>query len=207
MQRQTPGSYSLAASVTFFVVALLYLQFFGSREMLAFTRTGIIEGELWRLFSGHIIHVSWQHLALNLAGLVFCQFLFRMPLRHLLGLAFSAALVISAGLLLLTSYHYYLGLSGILHAWLVAGAIFTLSDSQDKRMRVISWLVLLLLLCKIGFEQLHVPKLVVESITEQFIGSPIVSEAHWLGLVAGVVYALLLTIARISPILGRAGTR
>jgi len=206
MQRQIRSNYPLTTSWILPVAALLCVQYFGSREILEFTRTGIFEGEIWRMLSGHTIHVSWQHLGVNLAGLVFCQFLFSLPARHLLGLAFTAALVISSGLLLLTSYQYYLGLSGILHAWLIAGAIFALSSSRENTMRMISWAVIVLLLCKIGFEQFQTHTAGGASTMEQFIDAPIVTEAHWLGLVAGATYAVLLTLTGVSPILRRSST-
>jgi len=178
--------------------------------MLEFTAAGISDGELWRVFSGHLIHVSWQHLWVNLAGLVFCQFLFSLPLRHLLGLSIWTSIVVSTGLLVLTNYQYYLGLSGILHAWLTAGAILTLYGASENRTRIISRAVLLLLLCKVGFELLQDPTTELASSMEQFIDSPIVTEAHWLGLVAGSVYAtiyiVMLKITRISPIFGRTRT-
>ena len=38
-------------------------------EALSYQRDRITSGALWRLLSGHWVHLGWAHLLLNLAGL------------------------------------------------------------------------------------------------------------------------------------------
>ena len=40
-----------------------------AREVLAYTREGVAAGELWRLLTGHLVHLGWTHMWLNLAGI------------------------------------------------------------------------------------------------------------------------------------------
>ena len=40
------------------------------RELLRFDRGGIAAGELWRLLTGHFVHLGVSHTLLNLAGLL-----------------------------------------------------------------------------------------------------------------------------------------
>src|SRR3569623_2737413 len=36
---------------------------------LRYERAAILDGEMWRLVSGHLVHLGWSRLVLNLAGL------------------------------------------------------------------------------------------------------------------------------------------
>ena len=38
------------------------------QNLLEYQRRAIGEGELWRLFSGHLVHLGWEHLLMNLVG-------------------------------------------------------------------------------------------------------------------------------------------
>ena len=40
-----------------------------AQSALRFERQSIVAGDLWRLLSGHLVHLGWTHLLLNLAGL------------------------------------------------------------------------------------------------------------------------------------------
>src|SRR5262245_13977247 len=39
------------------------------RMELRYERAAVFRGELWRLVTGHIVHLGWSHTLLNLAGL------------------------------------------------------------------------------------------------------------------------------------------
>ena len=54
---------------------LLQLGGDATREALAYERTALGSGELWRLVSGHFVHLGWSHMALNLAGLALVAWL------------------------------------------------------------------------------------------------------------------------------------
>lgn len=38
--------------------------------LFRFEREAILHGQVWRLFSGHLAHLGWSHLWLNIGGLV-----------------------------------------------------------------------------------------------------------------------------------------
>ena len=61
---------SLAAAGAIGMIAV-FLQLAGAegREALAWDRSALADGELWRLVTGHFAHLGWSHLGLNLAGL------------------------------------------------------------------------------------------------------------------------------------------
>jgi rhomboid family GlyGly-CTERM serine protease len=111
------------------IAALLVLLWLGGGpvvEALRFERTAIAAGELWRLVSGNLVHASGQHLILNLAGLGLMALLFPGEYSRgewsLIGL--TSAMSIAAGLWWGSpEVGWYVGLSGVLHGLIAAGAI------------------------------------------------------------------------------------
>ena len=57
------------------VAALLALTDDWGRELLRYDRFAIASGELWRLVSGHFVHLAWSHFALNAAALILVSYL------------------------------------------------------------------------------------------------------------------------------------
>ena len=92
---------------------------------LWYDRGSIIDGDIWRLLTGHIVHHSWSHLVLNLMAFVVLGAVTETSLnttkfaRLLLVLGFGC----SAGLMLFVpSLDYYAGISAInygLLCWLL----------------------------------------------------------------------------------------
>lgn len=96
---------------------------------LRYEPAAIRAGEVWRLLSGHLVHLGWIHLALNLAALGVLA-LALPATRGLAALAAASAalmLATSAGLLLGSpEVVWYVGFSGVLHGLVVlaAGALW-----------------------------------------------------------------------------------
>ena len=57
------------------IAVLLALTGDWGRELFRYDRLAISSGELWRLISGHFVHLGWSHFALNTVGLVLISFL------------------------------------------------------------------------------------------------------------------------------------
>jgi len=93
---------------------------------LRYERSTIAAGELWRLVSGNLVHASGQHLLVNLAGLALVSLLFPgdYSRREWSLIALASALAVAAGLWWGSpEVEWYVGLSGVLHGVLAAGAI------------------------------------------------------------------------------------
>lgn len=91
-------------------------------EVLRYDRHAVLQGELWRLWTGHLIHLGWVHWALNACGLVLCCALADAPPkpRTLLCQALVLGLGISVlFLLFLPHLAHYVGLSGVLYGLFV----------------------------------------------------------------------------------------
>jgi rhomboid family GlyGly-CTERM serine protease len=138
------------------IASVLVLLWVGGRpisEGLRYERTAIAAGELWRLVSGNLVHASGQHLLLNLAGLGLAALL--LPGEYsrrewsLIGL--SSALAIAAGLWWGSpEVGWYVGLSGVLHGILAAGAFAW----WQSRLRWMAIVLTAILVAKLAGEQL-----------------------------------------------------
>ena len=149
------------------------------RALLRFDRAAIGDGEVWRLVSGHFVHLGTPHLLLNAAGLVLVWYLFGRDMRVtgwltvlVLGIA-----AISGGLWVLDPrLGWYVGLSGVLHGMLAAGIAASVSTSRTDAL-----LLAILLAAKLAYEQIAGPL----PGSENSAGGPVVVDAHLYGALAG----------------------
>ncbi len=152
---------------------------------LRYDHTAVMQGELWRLLTAHLVHLSWSHALMNTAGLALIAVLFmrELPLRAWLLGGVLGALGVSLCLLWLNpQIAWYVGLSGVLHAWLVMGAIADIRSSGR-----LGWVVISVVIAKLVWEQWIGP-LPGSSFTA---GGPVIVDAHLYGTVAGMVGGLI----------------
>jgi rhomboid family GlyGly-CTERM serine protease len=97
------------------------------RLALRYERLSILEaGQYWRLLTGHLVHGSVTHLSLNLAGLVLIGALFprHFSVVNWVVIVVASLVAIDAGFVWNEpQLHWYVGLSGVLHGCLAAGAV------------------------------------------------------------------------------------
>jgi len=89
---------------------------------LRYDREAIEAGQLWRLWTCHLVHLNLWHALLNLTGLTLCGYFFSDLLTRRilwLWLGVSSTGVGAAFYLIDTHLGWYVGLSGILHGLLV----------------------------------------------------------------------------------------
>ena len=152
---------------------------------LRFQREGIGAGELWRLITAHFVHLGWSHLWLNLAGLALAWVLVGVAYnwRGWLATLLVTALGTSAGLWFFSpALSWYVGLSGVLHGLLIAGALALIGKYKDAP------LLLGLVAVKLAWEQWMGPM----PGSEAAAGGPVVVSAHLYGAVSGAAAWLLL---------------
>ena len=155
-------------------------------ELLRFDRGGIARGELWRLVSGHVVHLGWSHFALNAAGLVLVWYLVGTAYSAVRWLLIASVAVATIGVcfwFLNPDLEWYVGLSGLLHALLVAGIFARLHDDMNAETVVLAVLVA----AKLAWEQIYGP-LPGSEVTS---GGPVIVDAHLYGAVGGILGALL----------------
>ena len=116
--------FPIPLAVLIVLVALLPA---GSGAALRYEHSLILEGQLWRLLTAHVLHLGWEHLLINLTALAAIWAMFqRFVTARIWWLAtLACALGVSVGLLLFDAYiSWYVGLSGVLHGLFVTGALF-----------------------------------------------------------------------------------
>lgn len=165
---------------------------------LRYDRSGILNGEIWRLLSAHLVHLNLPHLFLNLLGLaLICELLWgELPLRHGIGLLAFSGVAISAALWWLhPELVWYAGLSGVLHG-LWAGCAFYGLQHSSPQSRLSYLVAAFLLVAKLLMEFHYGPS----AYTAQLIGGSVVTASHLYGALAGAVYMLALGCVRICPL-------
>ena len=161
------------------------IELFGDagRSFLRFDRAAISLAELWRLVSGHFVHLGPNHFFLNACGLILVWLFVGMHFtlwQWLIVIVVSIA-GIDAGLWFFDAQlTWYVGMSGFLHGMLAAGIVKGFQAVPREAM-VIGVAVLM----KIMFEQLIGPL----PGSEQSAGGDVVVNAHLYGVLAGVAAA------------------
>lgn len=165
-----------------FLLIVLWMLGDDTRQVLRYDRTGLATGEFWRLLSGHFVHGDLRHLVLNLAGVGLVALLFQTEYRprdwFLINL--GAILAIDAGLWWLSpEVDWYVGLSGVLHGALAAGAF----AAWFRQSRTFAAALTLVLLCKLGWEQFN-------GTTGLAGDMPVIVDAHLYGFIGGGLTAI-----------------
>ena len=157
------------------------LQAFEWVESWRFNRSLVEHGSVWLLFSSHIVHLNWSHWLLNMAGLSIVAFFFsaHATVKQWLLVLLVSSIVISAGIWWgMPEIHYYVGLSGVLHGLFLYGAL------REIRFYPTSGYVLLtVLIAKLAWEFFNgaLPG------SEEMAGGRVLTEAHLLGAIGGVL--------------------
>ena len=171
---------------------LLMIQSGGATAQLAlrYDRDALAAGQWWRLLTGHLIHLGFEHAVLDVAGLALMWALFARDYsaRGWLLIIGLSILGVDAGLWLLSSTtQWYVGSSGVLHGVLAAG-----TWAHLRRREADGWVLALLLVGKLVYEQ----TLGALPLTS---GGAVIVDAHLYGAAAGAVAALLLR-GRAKPV-------
>jgi rhomboid family GlyGly-CTERM serine protease len=172
------------------VAALVSPVLFGEsgRRWLQYERAGVLDGEYWRLISGHFVHGTTQHFLLNLAGLGFVALLFARDYSvraWLLVLVFSIV-VIDLGFVFYEPHlGWYVGFSGVLHGALAAGAVAWWRSESSLLALALS----LILVGKLAWEQWQGALPLSGDL-------PVVVDAHLYGAIGGALAASILWVFR-----------
>ena len=153
--------------------------------MLEFDRQRILSGEIWRIWTGHLVHTNNSHFAQNIVASIIIYFTFftAIKLSELLLYSFVFAALISVTLLCIyPSLGWYNGLSGLLHALAVYFSM-RLARNKDN----IFWVGLGIVWVKVLIESIR-----AYSGYESLIGDmKVITEAHLIGAFFGTATAII----------------
>jgi len=158
------------------------------RAWLRWDRSGIEEGEIWRLVTGHLVHLTWPHFLLNTVGLILVWLLVGHRLSTLRWI--QTVVVSMAGMGLAFWYlepqlQWYVGLSGVLHGLLMAGLIMGIPSSTRESLIIGTFVV-----AKLAYEQLAGPL----PGSEASSGGPVLVNAHLYGTISAALMAVFYQI-------------
>ncbi|UCC14970.1 MAG: rhombosortase [Gammaproteobacteria bacterium] len=160
------------------------------RQCLQYDREAIQVGELWRLLTGHVVHLGWRHAILNLTALFLLAAAFHGVFdRHGWILVTLGSLVaVDIGLWALApQVAWYVGLSGVLHGLVSAAAVGLLAQR-----RVLGAIALGVVSLKIVRELWSG----ASPAAEAWLGGDVVVTAHLWGAVGGILVAVSLIRTR-----------
>lgn len=153
--------------------------------LLRFDRTGILDGEVWRLLTGNLVHLGWNHLLLNVTGLMLIWWLVGSALspKQWLIVFTATCLGVTSGLLLWNpELRWYVGLSGTLHGLLLAGLIADIEHADAIQKWLIAGVA-----AKLAWEQASGPSVS----TEALVGGTVIVDSHLYGAISGAILGLL----------------
>ena len=155
------------------------------REALRYDRAALAAGQWWRLLTAHIVHLDFNHAALNSLGLVLMWALFARDYRprQWLAVVLGSMAAIDAGLWLRDStVAWYVGSSGALHGLMAAGTLAHL-----RRRDLDGWILAVFIVLKIAYEQSAGALPFSDS-----HGGGVVVDAHLFGALGGAAIAAFL---------------
>jgi rhomboid family GlyGly-CTERM serine protease len=155
------------------------------RLWLRYERAGLGTGEVWRLVTGHVVHLGPSHMLMNIVALAVLALVFVRFMKPLdwLRVFVISALAIDVGLYWFSpGVDWYVGLSGVLHGFWAAASVC--AWQQDRRQAVV---MIVLLMLKFGFEAWYGPV----PMTGAVAAGPVVTVAHAYGAIGGGLWALI----------------
>lgn len=154
--------------------------------LLEYQRDAISQGQLWRIVTGHLVHLGWNHVLLNLVGFWLIWQLFLN--QRIATKTYSLILLLitfgtTTGLYLFDhELVWYRGLSGVLHGLLIWALL-----REWKCAPVTHGIILVLVLLKLLWEQIGgaMPG------STELVSGRVVVDAHLYGAISGALLWLL----------------
>lgn len=176
-------------TISLFGLLLVLLIFAVGHEflnpILRYAKADIVDGEVWRVFTAHFVHVNIYHALLNCVGLAVGMLIVGALFKwwQWAGSIAFMSLFISAFLFWFSpEVAWYVGFSGVLHGILVMGFLTFIIRGD-----FVFVLAFAIMVGKVvqeqmpSFDTLHL---------HGIIAAPVVVDAHLYGVFAGVLCAL-----------------
>ncbi len=159
------------------------LQFF--HDDLLYQRYLIAAGEIWRIWTGNLVHTNGWHLGLNLAGLWLLAFIAPSTQTKFTQLAQIGWLATCVGFglwFLSPGVIWYVGLSGVLYGLFMLGGIRLLLQKD--------WLMAAVILLGIGGKTVWDWWHGGISSSAELIEAPVIYAAHLYGMSGGILLGI-----------------
>lgn len=151
-------------------------------QQLKLVHEPIRQGQWWRLYSCHLLHLSFNHCLLNFAGYFFLHFSFRKEIsisKELTSLVICASGV-GIGLYCFNPEMYsYVGLSGVIYGLMTSYLLIGFLSSPGFSLTILGYLIY-----KFFFEVIQGSG---SSEVEHFIGGKVATDSHLYGAISGLI--------------------
>ena len=158
-------------------------------SFMEFDRCLILNGEIWRLITGHLVHWSSEHFYLDSMVFILQGITFEKKIGHKYwSMLVLSALFISATLLIFRQdLLYYRGISGLINTQLILGTgLFIRDITQGKGMRNMFAICFSIHMIKIIYETINrAPFFSTHLIGDMGLFTP---AAHLSGVVIGLLF-------------------
>jgi len=188
--RSRPAAWVLPGVIAV-TLALLQLAGNGAASVLRYDRERILQGNAWRLLTGHLVHADFPHLAWNLFGIVLVWALFagEFTAGSWIAVMLASTAAIDLGFLAFEpGLEWYVGFSGVLHGLMAAGLVAWLRERRDPLIVVVA----VLFVGKLVWEHVRGPL----PFTAGTLAVAVVHEAHTYGAIGGALCAAWLLARR-----------
>ncbi len=158
------------------------------RVWLSYDRPQIAAGELWRLLSGHFVHLGVTHLMWDAAGFLLIWYLVGQSFGRLEWIFVILVSITALDLgfwFLEPNLKWYVGLSGLVHGLVGAGVV-----AGIKSGRIDMWILGVALIGKLVYEALVGPL----PGSEESSGGAVIVTSHIYGAIGGAVAASAILI-------------
>jgi len=172
----------IETSLIILLTLMVYLFEPEASKLLAYYHNGIAEGEIWRLISATFCHTNFNHLIMNILGLIITLALFIDLFKRIQIFPIVIFCSLFIGLCLFffdTEVIWYVGLSGVLHGLFSYGVAADIAKKDPWGYLLGAGLVI-----KIIYEQIFG----ASQSTVNLIAAEVLVNAHLYGAVAGFTF-------------------
>lgn len=150
-------------------------------NLLRYQSAEVNQGEWWRILTANLCHSNWNHWLLNILGLWLMDLFYQPVLNQKRRFQLLFFCMVANVLLLhaLLQIHWYVGLSGALHGYLIGGALLSFRTSRKLNSAII-----LITTLKLFVEN----RWEINASTESLIGANVLEEAHLFGGLSALMF-------------------
>lgn len=167
-----------------FVSICLFTQLTNGMEWASLDIAKTQQGEIWRLITGHLTHLDWEHFSMNMAAIILSIMVFYNDVKtshwvnSFVFISLFSSLCMCFGYV---EYERYVGFSDVIHGWILLGAA-SIAYKEPK----LAAAIFILLWLKIIEENLD-----LKFFTSYVMAGNVAHESHIYGSIGGVIFSLL----------------
>lgn len=137
-----------------------------------------MSGEVWRVFTGHLTHLTWRHYAMDAPVFLIVYLVYKRNTCGLISFSLTifSAIIVSATVIAMDIHQVYGGLSGLSYAAISA---LLLSMVIASPRQILPYILILAFLIYFLFLQGNTT------------GINVAKEAHLAGILSGIIFELI----------------